>query len=195
MKNNFKHFKETPSNKLSSWTKYFDNNHEHGFRVKKKLTRKEQEKLDEKLDNINSILERENHLQSLVRRQILLEFDTVETERYGDKYINTMPFQIFSGTSYIHYYESKPKILLEFYAIDDERYGDKYIDNTINTMPGYIYVPYTPMMTTPLKPLKPDPIEGFEIEDFEPSEEIKSRYANKQINPNFYGHINIRAEY
>lgn len=48
---------------------------------------------------------------------------------------------------------------------------------------GYIFAPYIPMQR------EPTIIEC--LEDFEPTQEIVARYANRQVNNRFYGRVNI----
>lgn len=48
---------------------------------------------------------------------------------------------------------------------------------------GYVYTPYVPMIEQTI----------IQETDFSPSKEIKTRYATKKINSNFYGLINLES--
>lgn len=107
---------------------------------------------------------------------------------------NNMPTWMFaSGTTYSYeILEKEPEVILEF---DCDRYGNEFIlkenifigfRGIVGMDAGYIYAPYIPAIETPEIIMGVDP-----VGEFNPNVQIAKRYAEKEINKNFYGEIKI----
>jgi len=107
---------------------------------------------------------------------------------------NNIPAWMFaSGTTYSYeIVEKEPEVILEF---DCDRYGDEFMfkgnifigfRGIVGMDAGYVYAPYIPVIETPEIIVGVDP-----VDEFSPNIQIAKRYAEKEINKNFYGEIKL----